>query len=52
VTEDELLKLQKSGQFPGETVKIKDGQIHYHGNLPDVLVTGGINESVTGGLLL
>jgi hypothetical protein len=25
----ELLKLQKSGQFPDESVKIKDAEIHY-----------------------
>ena len=25
----ELLKLQKSGQFPDELVKIEDTQIHY-----------------------
>jgi hypothetical protein len=27
--EAELLKLQKSGQFPDELVKIEDVQIHY-----------------------
>jgi len=29
VVQDELLKLQKSGQFPDELVKIEDAKIHY-----------------------
>ncbi len=28
IVQDELLKLQKSGQFPDETVRIKGVQIH------------------------
>ena len=28
-TQVELLKLQKSGQFPDESVRIKDTQIHH-----------------------
>jgi hypothetical protein len=28
ITRDELLKVQKSGQFPDDPVKIKDTQIH------------------------
>ena len=29
VEQTKLLKLQKSGQFPDEPVRIKDAQIHY-----------------------
>jgi hypothetical protein len=29
ILETELLKLQKNGQFPDESVKRKDTQIHY-----------------------
>ena len=29
VAQAELLKLQKSGQFPDESVRIKGAQIHY-----------------------
>ncbi len=29
ITQDELLKLQKRGQFPDEPVRIKDTPIHY-----------------------
>ncbi len=46
--ENELLKLQKSGQFPDDIVKIKGVQIQYVCILPDVLSITGI----LGGLLL
>jgi hypothetical protein len=29
IVQDELLKLQKSGQFPDEPVKITGAQMHY-----------------------
>jgi hypothetical protein len=54
-----LLKLQRSGQFPDDPVRIKVGQIHYIVNLsgyicnlPDVLAIAGINDTALGGLLL
>jgi hypothetical protein len=28
-SDNELLKLERSGEFPDESVKIKDTQIHY-----------------------
>jgi hypothetical protein len=47
--EDELLKIQKSGQFPDEPVRIKVGQLHY---LTYVLVIAVINDTTVGDLLL
>jgi hypothetical protein len=38
-SQTELLNLQKRGQFPDESVKIKDTQIH-NVNVPDVLGIG------------
>ena len=46
----ELLKLERSGQFPDEFVKIEGAQIHC--NLPDVLAIARIKETQEGGLLL
>ena len=43
VAQDELLKLQKSGQFPDELVKIEGAQIHYVAS-EDVLPITGIKE--------
>ncbi len=43
--QDELLKLQKNGQFPDELVKMKGTEIHYVNVRPsDVLVIGGVKE--------
>ena len=44
----ELLKLQKSGQFPDELVKTEGAQIHY----VNVLAIAGIKEIAFRGLLL
>ena len=51
VEQAELLKLQKSGQFPDELVRIKDSQNSLC-NLPDVLVIADIKTITLGGLLL
>ena len=45
IVQAELLKLQKNGQLPDESVRVKDTQLHY-GN------TQVIKEIVVGGLLL
>jgi hypothetical protein len=45
----ELLKLQKSGQFPDEIEKIKVAQIHY---VASQTYIAGIKEIAFGGLLL
>jgi hypothetical protein len=50
VEEVELLKLQKSDQFPDDLVKI-GVQSHYWDH-PDVLAIAGIKEIEFGGLLL
>ncbi len=47
--ESELLKLQKSGQFPDESVRIKGTNSLC--NLPEVLGIGDINDTTLGGLL-
>ena len=52
VAQAEILKLQKSGQFPDEPVSIKVSQLEFTMYLQDVLATAGINEMVLGGLLL
>jgi hypothetical protein len=44
IAESELLKLQKSGQFPDESVRIKDVQIRYVTSLPAVLAIAVIND--------
>ncbi len=51
ITEDELLTLQKSGQFPDEPVRI----LSHTNSLckrPDVLVIEGIKKIELGGRLL
>ena len=48
VVRDELLKLQKKGQFPDEPVKKK----RRTNSLPDVLPTTDIKEVSLGGVLL
>ena len=50
VVQAELLKLQKSGQFPDELVKNKR-RTNSLCNLPDVLAIAGIKEIALGGLL-
>ena len=54
IAQAELLKLQKSGQFPDEPVRIKVSQIHYVTSQtgPDVLGIVVTNDTVLGGLLL
>jgi hypothetical protein len=50
VAQAELLKLQNSGQFPNELVKIEGAKSLC--SLPDVLAIAGIKEIAFGGLLL
>jgi hypothetical protein len=50
VTQTELLKLQRSGQFPDEFVKIEDTNSLC--TLPDVLAIAVIKEITLGGILL
>ncbi len=45
IPETELLNLQKRGQFPDESIKMKDTQIH-NVNVPDVLGIGTLKEIV------
>ena len=51
IAQAELLKLQKSGQFPDESVRRKDTHIHYV-KLPDVLGISVIKEITLEGRLL
>ena len=51
IPEVELLKLQKSGQFANETVRIKGTQISLC-NLPDVLATVDTKEDSVRGIVI
>jgi hypothetical protein len=52
MTQVELLKLSKRGQFPDEPVRIKDSQVHNVNSLPDVLGIPRIKEITLEGRLL
>ncbi len=51
IAQAELLKLQKSGQFPDELVKI-EGHTNSLCSLPDVLAIAGIKEIALGGVIV
>ncbi len=50
VAQTDLLKLQKSGQFPDELVKRECAQIHCVSSQTDVLTIAGRKEITLGGL--
>ncbi len=52
ITEAELLKLQKNGHLPDESVKIKDTQIHNGCKRPDVLAIADIKEITLSGMII